>query len=73
MAGDTVINQLIGAAEEMTAVAMVTVAETATALETLTVTVRIRTVMPMLKGFLFGSYHNRRLFSARLYNFLVSV
>jgi hypothetical protein len=37
MAGDTVNNQLKGVAEEMTAAAMVTVAETATATKTVTI------------------------------------
>ncbi len=55
MAGYTVDNQLKGAAEETTAVAMVTAAETATATETVMVTERIRTAMPMLKGFSDGT------------------
>ncbi len=41
-AGDTVNNQLKGAAEKTAAVATVTAAETATATETVTVTARIR-------------------------------
>ncbi len=57
MVGYTVDNQLKGAEEETTAAATVTVtaAETATATEMVTVTARIRTAMPMLKGFSVGS------------------
>ncbi len=55
MAGYTVDNQLKGAAEEMTVAATVTVAEIATAMEMVTVTARIRTATPMLKGFSVGS------------------
>ena len=52
---DTVDNQLKGAAEETTAAATVTAAETARATEMVTVTARIRTATPMLKGFSVGS------------------
>jgi hypothetical protein len=55
MVGYTVDNQLKGAVEELTAAATVTAAETATATEMVMVTARIRTAMPMSKGFLVGS------------------
>jgi hypothetical protein len=58
MAGDTVNNQLKGAAEETTAAAMVTAAESATGTGTVTDTAMIRTVKPMLKAFSVGSNHN---------------
>jgi hypothetical protein len=58
MAGDTDNNQLKGAAEQTTAVATVTAAETAMATEMVTVTAKIRTVMPILRVFLVGSNHN---------------
>jgi hypothetical protein len=51
MVGDTVNNQLKGAAEETTAAAMVTAAESATGMETVMDTATIRTVKLMLKAF----------------------
>jgi hypothetical protein len=55
MAGYTVNNQLKGAMEETTVAATVMAAETATSMETVTVTARIRTATPMLKGFTVGT------------------
>ncbi len=70
MAGHTVDNQLKGAAEETTAAATVTAGETATTMEMVTVTARIRTATPMLKGFLVGT---EDCFQRGSFDFLVSV